>query len=432
MEVTVEELSPVKKKINVAIPPETVEEEIASTYQKLKQTVTIRGFRPGKVPRDLLKKYYKEHVEGEVITRLIQETYPEALKKVQIVPVSQPVVENGVLEEGREFTYSASFEVKPEVELKEYLNLPVERERVNITQQDVEKRLSMLRELHASLKEVEEDRPVGKGDFIVVDITGTLMGKPFEGGDVKDYLLEIDQDTFLPGLGQKLVGLKKGAFEELTLSIPDDYHRKELAGQEVVLKIKVKGIKERILPELDDAFARDLGEEEGLESLKEKLRNELEKEELRRVNSSLKSMLIDQLIEKNPLEAPAYMVERQIEFMLADTQRALLAQGSSLDKLGVSLDAMKERYRKEAEKQVKFSLLVEVISEKEGITISDNEVEEKIEEIAKSSNQEVAKVREFYQKEGLWGGLKIKLLEEKTLDFLIERAAVTEVDKQDK
>ena len=424
MEVTVEELSPVKKKINVAIPPETVEEEIASTYQKLKQTVTIRGFRPGKVPRDLLKKYYKEHVEGEVITRLIQETYPEALKKVQIVPVSQPVVENGVLEEGREFTYSASFEVKPEVELKEYLNLPVERERVNITQQDVEKRLSMLRELHASLKEVEEDRPVGKGDFIVVDITGTLMGKPFEGGDVKD--------TFLPGLGQKLVGLKKGAFEELTLSIPDDYHRKELAGQEVVLKIKVKGIKERILPELDDAFARDLGEEEGLESLKEKLRNELEKEELRRVNSSLKSMLIDQLIEKNPLEAPAYMVERQIEFMLADTQRALLAQGSSLDKLGVSLDAMKERYRKEAEKQVKFSLLVEVISEKEGITISDNEVEEKIEEIAKSSNQEVAKVREFYQKEGLWGGLKIKLLEEKTLDFLIERAAVTEVDKQDK
>ena len=160
MDVNVEQLGPVKKKINVAIPPEKVAEEIASTYQKLKQTVTIRGFRPGKVPQDILKKYYKEHVEGEVISRLIQGSYPEALKQLQIVPVSQPVVENGVLEEGKEFLYSASFEVKPEITLQEYLNLTVEKEKFEVTQKDVDKRLAMIRESHASLKEVEEDRPI--------------------------------------------------------------------------------------------------------------------------------------------------------------------------------------------------------------------------------------------------------------------------------
>jgi len=431
MDVNVEQLGPVKKKINVAIPPEKVAEEIASTYQKLKQTVKIRGFRPGKVPQDILKKYYKEEVEGEVISRLIQGSYPEALKQLQIVPVSQPVVENGVLEEGKEFLYSASFEVKPEIELKEYLNLPVEKEKFEVTQKDVENRLSMIRESHASLKEIEEDRPITTGDFVVADIEGTLQEKPFEGGDVKDYLLEIGSDSYLPGLSQRLIGLRKDTSEEIPLTIPEDYRQQDLAGKEVRLQVKIKGLKEKVLPALDDSFAKDLGEDQGFESFKNKLKNDLEKEEKRRIESLVRNNVVDQLIERNPFEVPTFMVERQIEFMLADTQRALLAQGSSLEQLGVPLENIKESYKKDAEKQVKCSLLVEVIAKNESIEVSDEEVEEKIQEIAASNNQDVAKVREFYRKEGLWEGLKVKLQEKRTLDFLLEKATIAEVDKKE-
>jgi trigger factor len=431
MDVKVEQLGPIKKKINVVIPPEEVTKEVDLLYQKLKQTAKIRGFRPGKVPKDILKKYYKEQVEGEVISKLVQASYPEALREVQMIPVSQPVVENGILEEGKEFFYSASFEIKPEIVLREYLNLKAEKEKLVVTQKDVEKRLAMLRESHASLKEVEEERPIKVGDFTVIDARGSLQGKPFEGGDVKDHLLEVGPDNYLPGLSQKLIGLRKNSSEEVVLTIPEDYSRKDLAGSEVNLKMEIKGLKEKVLPELDDAFARDLGEYQGLEDLKKKLEESIEKEETQRIEAAVKNKLIGQLIEKNPFEAPSSMVERQIEFMIADTQRVLLSQGSSLEKLGIPADTMKENYRDEAEKQVKCSLLIEVIAEKEDITVGDEEAEEKLKEIARANNQEVEKVRDFYRKQGLWEGLKTKLLENKTLDFLLERAKIVEVAKNE-
>ena len=430
MDVKIEQLGPVKKKINVVIPPEKVAEEIDSIYQKLRKTVKIKGFRPGKVPEKIIKSYYKEQVEGEVISKLIEVSYPEALKRVQVVPSSQPVVENGILEEGKEFFYSASFEVKPEIALKDYDNLKVEKEKLTVTKKDVEDRLTMLRESHASLKEVEEDRPIKVGDFILMDCEGTLQGKPFEGGEARDHLLEVGPDNYLPGLSNKLIGLRKDSSEEATLRIPEDYHRKDLAGKEIDLKIRIKGLKEKILPKLDDNFARDVGEYQGLEDLKKKLEENLEKEERQRIESLVRNKIIDQLIEKTPLEIPSSMTERQIEFMMADTQRILLSQGSSLEKLGLPLDTMKESYRSDAERQVKCSLLVEAIAKEKGITISDEEVEEKLKDIAQSNNQDVEKVRTFYKREGLWEGLKIKLLENKTLDFLLEKTIIIEIDKK--
>ena len=430
MDVKIEQLGPVKKKINVVIPPEKVAEEIDSIYQKLRKTVKIKGFRPGKVPEKIIKSYYKEQVEGEVISKLIEVSYPEALKRVQVVPSSQPVVENGILEEGKEFFYSASFEVKPEIALKDYDNLKVEKEKLTVTKKDVEDRLTMLRESHASLKEVEEDRPIKVGDFILMDCEGTLQGKPFEGGEARDHLLEVGPDNYLPGLSNKLIGLRKDSSEEAILKIPEDYHRKDLAGKEIDLKIRIKGLKEKILPKLDDNFARDVGEYQGLEDLKKKLEENLEKEERQRIESLVRNKIIDQLIEKNPFEIPSSMTERQIEFMMADTQRILLSQGSSLEKLGLPLDTMKESYRSDAERQVKCSLLVEAIAKEKGITISDEEVEEKLKDIAQSNNQDVEKVRTFYKREGLWEGLKIKLLENKTLDFLLEKTIIIEIDKK--
>jgi len=429
MDVTVEQLGPVKKKINVIIPPDKVAEEVALTYHKLRQQVRIKGFRPGKVPEELLKKYYKEHVEGEVVSRLIQASYPEALKMVQAVPISQPVVENGILEEGKEFSYSASFEVKPTIRLHTYLSLEVEKEKLKVFPEDVDKRLSMIRESHASFKAVEEDRPITAGDFIVADVEGTLHAKPFEGGSLKDYLFEVGVDHYLPGLSQKIIGLRRDAQEEIVLQLPGDYQRRELAGQEIRLKVHIKGLKRKVLPDLDDGFARDLGEYQGLEDLKRKLKESMEREEGQRIASEARKRLIDVLIGENPLDAPPLMVERKIEFMMADAQRTLLAQGSSLEKLGVPLETMMAGFRPEAERQVKCSLLVEEIAKHEGITVSDEEVEEKLKDIARSTDKSNEQVRDFYRREGLWEGFKIRLLENKTIDFLMDRATIRDVDK---
>jgi len=310
--------------------------------------------------------------------------------------------------------------------------LKVEKEKLAVTQKDVENRLNMIRESHASLKEVAEDRPVKVGDFILMDCDGTLNGKPFEGGEVKDHLLEVGPDTYLPGLGPKLLGLRKGASEEIMLGIPEDYYRKDLAGKEVILKIEIKELKEKVLPEADDNFAKDLGEYQGLEDLKNKLGEGLEKEEKQRIESLVRDRVVEQLTEKNPFEVPVSMVERQIEFIMADTQRALLSQGSSLEKLGIPIDVMKENYKAEAEKQVKCSLFVEAIAKREDISVSNDEVEEKLKGIAKSSNQDIEKVRDFYKREGLLKGLEIKLLENKTLDFLIGKATIVEISKNSK
>ena len=429
MQVTVEQLGPVKKKINVVIPPDRVAEEVALTYQQLRQQVRIRGFRQGKVPEDLLRKYYKEQVEGEVVSRLIQHSYPEALKTVQEVPISQPVLENGILEEGKEFSYSASFEVKPKISLQDYLGFEVEKEILKVSAEDVDKRLSMIRESHASFREVEEDRPIRAGDFIVADIDGTVQSKPFEGGTLRDYLFEVGVDQYLPGLSEKLIGLAKGAETEIVLTLPADFRRRELAGQEVRLKVAVKGLKSKVLPDLDDAFARDLGDYQGLDDLKVKLRESMEKEERERIDGEVKRRLVDELIRKNPIDVPPLMVDRKIEFMMADTQRTLLAQGSSLERLGISPEGMMAGLRPEAERQVRCSLLVDEIARCENLAVGDDEVEVQLSEMARTTGKTAEQMKELYRREGLWEGLRFRLLENKTIDFLLGRATIRELGK---
>jgi trigger factor len=345
------------------------------------------------------------------------------------MPISQPVVENGIFEEGKEFSYSASFEVKPKISLQGYLGLEVEKEKLKVSAEDVEKRLSMIRESHASFKEVEEDRPVRAGDFIVADVDGTVESKPFEGGSLRDYLFEVGVDHYLPGLSEKLTGLSKGAEQEIVLNLPGDFKRRELAGREVSLKVAVKGLKSKVLPELDDAFARDLGEYRGLEDLKLKVREGMEQEERERIDAEMKRRLIAALIEKNPLDLPPLMVERKIEFMMADAQRTLMAQGSSLEKLGIPAESMMASFRPEAERQVKCSLLVEEIARRENLSVGDGEVEEKLDEIARSTDKSREQVSNFYKREGLWEGLKFRLLENKTIDFLLGGATIREIDK---
>jgi len=425
MKVEVETLSSVKKRLDIQIPKDVVAHEIASAYRDLGRKVHIRGFRPGKVPLDILKGYYGSGVKEEVSAKLIKDSYSQALDQTQINPVSNPFVEKKVdLKEGEDFEYSVTVEVKPDISVCEYKGLEVQRETQKITDGDIEKRLESLREMHGYLKGIEEIRPVREGDFVTIDFQAFVNGKPLKKGRAENYQIEIGANKVLPELEKGLISLLPQEEKEITLNFPEEYQDPSLAGKEATFKLKVKEIREKILPNLDDAFARDIGDYSGLEDLKVKLRQEVEKGEERRIDSKLKYDFLSKIIEGTKFEAPEALIDQELQRMVNDTRHRLVSRG--LDISGINLTNLQANMRGQAERRVREILILEKIAQQELIEINDEDVERGLKEVATPLGQDLDTVREFYSKNNLMDSLKKQILEEKTLKFLLENAIVIE------
>lgn len=422
MKVEIEQLGPIRKKMSVALPPELVDREVEKAYLKLQQEIRLKGFRPGKAPRALLQRYFKAQVEEDVISALVQDSYPRALDENKMLPVSQPVIEKGVLEKGKEFSYTASFEIKPVLDVQGYQGLQLEKEKLSITEQDIEQQLKNLQDNHATLKAVE-GREARAGDCVVIDYEGSIEGKPFAGSSLKDHLLEIAPESFLPGFSEQLTGLEAGQEKAFALAMPAGYARDDLAGKTIDFKVQLREIKEKILPALDDEFARDLGAYADLADLKEKIRASLTAQRQQQIETGLREKIAGTLIEKNPVEVPPAMIEQQIRNMIVSMQQRLYSQGVNFENFPYSIEKLSEIYREPAEKQVRTSLLLEAIAGKENITVSEENLENRYGEIAQSLNQEPAAVRKSIEPELI----KAQLLEEKAIDFIIAHATVTEI-----
>jgi len=422
MKVEVEQLGPIRKKMSVALPPEMVDREVEKAYLKLQQEVRLKGFRPGKAPRALLQRYFKAQVEEDVISTLVQDSYPRALDENKCLPISQPVIEKGVLEKGKEFSYTASFEIKPVLDVQGYQGLQLEKEKLSVTELDIEQQLKNLQNNHATLKTVE-GREARAGDCVVIDYEGSIEGKPFAGSSLKDHLLEIAPESFLPGFSEQLTGMKAGQEKAFALAVPAGYARDDLAGKTIDFKVQLREIKEKILPKLDDEFARDLGAYADLTDLKEKIRASLTAQRQQQIEAGLKEKISGTLIEKNAVEVPPAMIEQQIKNMIASMQQRLYSQGVSFENFPYSIEKLSEIYREPAEKQVRTSLLLEAIAGKEHITVSEEDIEHRYREIAQSMKQNPAAVRKSIEPELI----KAQLLEEKAIDFIIVHATVTEI-----
>lgn len=420
MKVEVANVSDIERRITVAIPSESVASEIDKAYIDLKKNVRLRGFRPGKAPIPILQRYFKAQVEEDVISRLVKNTYPKALDEVKISPVSQPKIENGVLEKGEDFFYTAVFEIKPDIDVQGYEGLELEKEKVEVTDDDVEKQIQALQNSHAVLKDVE-DRATEKGDCVVFDFDGTVDDKPYPGSKQKDFFLEVADDSFLPGFSEQVTGLKKGDQKTFSLAIPGDYTNKDLAGKTVKFNILMKEIKEKVMPDVDDEFAKDLGEYTGLEDLKDKLKESLTENKRFRSESSLKEKIFDILIEKTPFEVPKSMVEMQVRNMITDTQQMLNAQRLKIEDMGQSVEQLFEQYRAPAERQVRSALLMEAVAEKEGLAAEEEDFEKKYQEVAKQVNQGVDFVKGKVDREML----KPQILERKAIELIISKAKIT-------
>jgi trigger factor len=230
MKASVEEISSIKKKVSVEIPEDQVTKEVESLYKDLGKKAKIKGFRPGKVPRDILERYFKDYIKAEVVQKLIQDTYPQALTEADLQPVSPPVIDPGEFESGKPFQYSAVIEVKPAIKLEGYTGLKIEGKKEVVKDEEVEERLKALQNLHANLKAISETRPIQTGDYVIIDYEASMGGKPLEGGKAIDFTVEVGSGQFIPALEEKLIGLKPEEEKEIEVSFPEDYGYKKWAG----------------------------------------------------------------------------------------------------------------------------------------------------------------------------------------------------------
>jgi len=426
MKVQIENTSPFERKIFFEIPSEVVSREMESTYRALNRNVKLKGFRPGKAPRAILERYYKKQVEEEVFSKLIKDSYGKAVEEHHLAPVDAPTVLDRTFGDGKDFKYTVTVEVKPEVVVEGYLGLAVERAKVSVSEEEVEARLRGLQDLHAQLKPLETNRPIQEKDFVILDFEGSLSGKPVEGWTVRDHLVEVGSKTLVGNLDLRLISLSQNEEKDISILLPENYPKKDLAGKEINVHLKVKEIKEKILPPLDDEFARDVGNYTTLSDLKAHLRQTIAEQKQAQASQAAKEKLLNTLAERHPFPVPKSMVERQVQTLIARTEQRLARQGMKLEDASLDRQKLRDSFLSTAEKEVRGVLILEKIAQMENLSVSEAELDKKLEKIAAQLNQRVEAVKSYYQKEALLEELRAQLLEEKTLDFLLSKAKVIE------
>ena len=426
MKVTVEELSPSKRALQVELPPEQVAARMEATLKELSRKVHIPGFRKGKVPPNIIQRRFQSDLQEEVLRELIPDSYRQALTQVDFTPVSQPRVEDVQFHAGEPLRYRAIVEVKPPVTVKDYRGIPLERKAVEVTDQEVDRAIEFLREDAAEYVPME-GWPALRDDLIVLDHEGTIHGKPFKGGSGKNLTLLLGQGGYLPGFGEQVVGLQKGDTKQFRLSFPADSLRKDLGGRTADFKVTIKEVKKRRVPELNDEFARTVGDAETVTALRDKLREQLKARKTREQEGELKRALMEKLASAYEMELPETLVEAEASALLQEMLGAVRAGGGRVQGLDENAEALSARALELARRRVKESILLEAAARQENLTVSDAEVDAEIENMVAAYPAEGGgAVRRAMEDPGRRAGLKARLLERKALDFLYQQARITD------
>jgi trigger factor len=426
MSVKIEEVSSIKKKLNVEVASEKVDKAISKAYKKIGKTAKVKGFRAGKVPESVLEKYYGAQMEQDVLTSLINDTYFKALQENDILAIGEPsIVESSGINKGETFTYEAEVEIKPEVTAKDYTKLSLEKEKFVADPKAVEGQLEEMRTSKAQL-EVSKRKKAREGDSVVIDFEGFIGNEAFDGGKGEDHVLELGSSSFIPGFEDQVIGMKREEGKEVEVSFPADYGQAELAGKPAVFKVLMKEIKGKVVPELDDEFAKGFGADT-LDELKEKLQTSYEAQETSRVENDLREKLVGTLIERNPVEVPEAMIAKQLDYMYENISNRMKSQGMSPEMLGITPETFREKYRTTAIEQVSGNLILEAIGRQEDIVAEESEIDAKLEEISTMANAPIDMVKKYYAGPEARSGLMAQIAEEKVVGFLLESAKVKEV-----
>jgi trigger factor len=429
MKVDVDIVNPVQRKIRVELPPETVSREFSQAYGRLVRRARIKGFRPGKVPRQVLEGIYRDEVRGEVLTHLVETSLQKIFRERGLSAVSRPQIEADDLADGESFIFSAVVEVKPDFNVEDYIGMELEKVKIAVTDQEVEKALLRLQDQHAHLEPVEESHDtVQRGDFVLLDFLGSVAGKPIPEGRAENYLLEVGAGSALPEFEKALVGMAKEAPQTISVTYPEEYPNRDLAGQTANFSVTLREIKKKVRPALDDDFAKDVGECSILDELRAKIRARLEDQVGELQNRELKEQLVGRLLEAHPFDVPQGLVERQLRYL--SDRRSNRSPSSPMQESqdSSSAEILRRELEPQAAKQVRAMLLVEKIADREKISAGDAELQQRIGEIARASGEHAGEVRKLYDHESAREELRSQMIFDRTLDFLIAHAKVKEIE----
>ena len=427
MNVSVVDLSTNQKKLQVQVPALKVQQELDEKYRDLAKRIRIKGFRPGKVPRNIIKSYYGKTVENELSSQFIQETFPDALREANLKPLVEADVSEVRFEDNGSFTYEALVDVSPPFELDDYKGLALHRPPIEIDDTLVESELERLRQQHAQLRTLEIERPIAADDVVLVDLVPTVEGTVFEKGKASDYMVEIGKQTVHPEFDQHLIGRQSGESIAFDLDYPEDAPTREVAGKRVHFEVNIREIKEKLTPALDDGFAKEVGEQfETLEDLKQAVREQLRKRESDKAGTEIRQQIIEQLLAKVDIELSSRVIEREVDRLLGMLHYQFESQGLKLDRSKFNTPEIRAEYRPQAEKNVRWNLICEYLAKREELALSDQELDEVYANVARVARMDVATLKRDHADSAIVEQAKEGRLQDKVFEMVEDAAVFTE------
>lgn len=424
MKVEVEEVSPVRRKLRIEIPAAEVTQEVERAYRKLGKQARVKGFRPGKVPQAILQLYYHKQVEQEVSEELMRRSLGEALKEKSLDPIDlnwpepMPLVVSG-----EDFRFSVEVEVPPQFEVQNYRGLKLEAPEVEVGDESVEQRLEEIRQGNAVLKPRPENWDVKEGDFVVLDYQAYFNDAPVPEGKAENYFVEVGSGKFSVDFEQQLWGLTQGAEARITTDLPQDFFNPLLAGKTMEFQVKIQEVKEKVTPELDDAFAQNLGGNfQTIADLRQALREDIIKGKEQERQKRLEGQAMEQLVAAHPFEVPPSLIRQEQENIFREQWQYLQSQGVNLE--GLNHEKMLESVQPMAERRVRMRLLLERLAAQEQLSAGDTDVDEALARIAANTGRGIAQVRKFYEDNQLLEVLRRQVRDEKTMKLILDAAEI--------
>jgi trigger factor len=415
--------SATKREIQVEIPVEEVNRQTDSLIQKYQKVARIPGFRRGHVPASIIRQRFSEEIKTDMVEALIPRFFKQEAERLSLHPVSQPRVTDLHLHQGEPLRFKAAFEVLPEIKLEGYKELRAEKPEIAVSEADVEQALVDLRERHASFNPVE-GRALADGDFAQVSLDGNPKAGEGQPVHMDEVLVEIAGQNTMPEFTEHLRGTSAGDERTFDVSYPEDTHDRRLAGKTFSYAVKVQAIKQKSLPELNDEFAKQMGEFQTVGDLRKAIREQIESERKHQAEHDAKEKLVGELIQRNDFEVPDSLIEQQIDIRLERGLRALAAQGLTAEQMKkMDLQRLRAGQREQAIHDVKAALLLERVAEEENVQVSDEELNQELEALAKQSKQTSEAVRARLTRDGGLDRIRTRIRNEKTLEFLYNQSA---------
>ena len=410
-------------KLEFKIEAAKFDEAIQTVYNKNKKYFNVPGFRKGKVPMNMVEKYYGVEVFYEdAFNEVVPEVFDKELKDNKIEAVSRPDIDITQIGKGKELIFTAIVQTKPEVKAPKYKGIEIPKIVYTVSEEDIEHELHHMQEHNSRLVTIE-DRPVQNGDTAVIDFEGFVDGKAFEGGKAQNHELEIGSHSFIDGFEDQVIGMKIDEEKEIKVKFPDEYFSKDLAGKDATFKVKVHEIKMKEVPELDDEFAKDASEFDTLKELKEDIKAKLEKSNAEKSKAETEDAAVKAVCDETEIEIPSGMIETEIDNMVKDIDTRLSYQGMNIDSylkmMGKTMAEFRKQYEEQAKISVKSKLVLEAIGKDAKVEVSDEEMKAKIKEMAEIYGR---KEEELANNESFKNYLKEHLTTEKTIELIVKEA----------